>query len=90
MKTLTRALLYVFASVIAAQAQGPTTVQQDSNPRLWFVELLNAPVADGGSSTVTQNDKQAFRQSAQTAGITFRERFAYGRCCVYRQQRRSS
>ena len=77
MRILTRVLLCVFALVIAARAQGPVTVQQDANSRLWFVELQSTPVADGGSSAAAQNDKQAFRQSAQGAALTFRERFAY-------------
>jgi len=75
MRVLTKACLLLFLFVIAVQAQVPVTAQPDQ--RLWFVELKNAPVSEGGTSGDIQNEKQSFRGSAQSSGISFRERFSY-------------
>ena len=49
----------------------------DETPQLWFVEMSGAPIADGGSLASVRAEKQAFRDSARTAGLNFKERYAY-------------
>ena len=49
----------------------------DETPRVWFVELSGAPIADGGSAASVRNEKNAFRSAARKAGIVYSERYAY-------------
>jgi minor extracellular serine protease Vpr len=51
--------------------------KDDETVQRWFVELSSAPVADGGSANTTRAEKQAFRNNARTAGLNFKERYAY-------------
>lgn len=43
----------------------------------WFVELQEAPVADGGTLASLAAEKEAFRAAAAQAGVSFRERYSY-------------
>lgn len=45
----------------------------------WFVELPGKPRAEGGSATTLANEKKAFRDAAQEAGVTYRERMSFDR-----------
>lgn len=45
----------------------------------WFVELPGKPRAEGGSPTTLANEKKAFRDAAQEAGVTYRERMSFDR-----------
>lgn len=70
------------AAVVPLQPLTPAPAPQaaatdDESTQLWFVELANAPVADGGSIATTQADKKAFRAAARSAGIVLQERYAY-------------
>jgi len=49
----------------------------DEAVRAWFVELNTAPNVEGSSKAATKADKQAFRDAAKQAGLTFTERYEY-------------
>jgi subtilisin family serine protease len=71
---------FVFALAFAplalsAQEQVETTAAESN--RLWFVELSNPPLADGGSVAALKSEKQAFRNAARAAGLNYKERFAF-------------
>lgn len=44
---------------------------------LWFVELQSAPAVEGTSIRTLRSEKDAFRESARAAGVTFVERQAF-------------
>ena len=56
---------------------GETGEMTNETPVSWFVELANAPTADGGSLALTQADKANFRSAARKAGLQYSERFAF-------------
>jgi len=68
-------------AVVELQPQSPAPSAEpshdDQTPRLWFVEMSGAPLADGGSLATVRAEKQAFRNNARAAGLNFNERFAY-------------
>ena len=41
-------------------------------PTAWFIELQGAPIADGGSAADLAREKQAFRNAARAAGVSFK------------------
>lgn len=45
----------------------------------WFVELPGKPRSEGGSATTLANEKKAFRDAAQEAGVVYRERMSFDR-----------
>src|SRR4051794_14307131 len=49
---------------------GPWTSQ-------WFVELASAPSADGTSQATLNTEQSSFRSAARSAGVSYKERFAY-------------
>lgn len=61
----------------------------DETSRLWFVELTSAPLADATIQTTMspsqqqsylnqlESEKQAFRDAARKAGVSFKERFSF-------------
>jgi minor extracellular serine protease Vpr len=58
-------------------ASAETGVMTDETTNLWFVELLGAPLADGGSRSTIQNEQRAFRANAAQARLRIEERFAF-------------
>ncbi|MBA3531284.1 MAG: S8 family serine peptidase, partial [Ardenticatenales bacterium] len=54
-----------------------TGAMVDETPSLWFVELANAPAADGTSRATLQQEKETFRQAARRANLNYSERFAF-------------
>jgi subtilisin family serine protease len=62
---------------VVAQAQGSVPMAAAENGRLWFVDLAGKPVADGNSRNAVQAEKAAFRRAAASAGVSFKERYAY-------------
>ncbi len=90
---LISALVAVMALALAAQAYMQSEITQvepldqapaveageptDETPELWFVELMNAPGADGTSSAALRNEKNAFRSAARAAGLRYTERYAF-------------
>jgi len=56
-------------SVAASSVEGATG--------LWFVELTNAPSVNGTSQKALQDEKKAFRDAAQQAGVNYQERMAF-------------
>jgi subtilisin family serine protease len=62
---------------MSVSAQGPVISSGNETPELWFVELNSAPTADGGNINTVRQEKQAFRNNARNAGLTFKERFAF-------------
>jgi subtilisin family serine protease len=77
------ALLTVFSAAVSTTgtastgADGSANVSTNETPSKWFVELANAPTADGGSLSATKNDKANFRKAAKAAGLVFNERYAF-------------
>ena len=57
----------------APDANTPTEDQATA----YFVELFNAPTAEGGSLTALETEKQSFRNAARKAGIQYRERYRF-------------
>lgn len=49
----------------------------DETPQLWFVELSNAPTADGTGLAAVRAEKAAFRANAKKAGLVYTERYAF-------------
>jgi minor extracellular serine protease Vpr len=76
LNALALAALAVLLPLGAAQAQS-VEAEATLAPRLWFVELSGAPVADGGSVAAVRNEKAAFRRAAAAAGIRYTERKAF-------------
>ena len=71
----TGATAEVFPAV-PAEAQVPPAMV-DETPSLWFVELSGAPTAEGGSDAAVAAQHRTFRDDAQRAGISFRERHEF-------------
>lgn len=62
----------------ADRSKQPTVpVAMDAAPRLWFVELTAAPVADGTPLRLVQRQKAVFRAAARSAGIVYTERRSF-------------
>lgn len=57
----------------APEANTPTEDQATA----YFVELYNAPTAEGGSPAALETEKQGFRNAARKAGIQYRERYRF-------------
>jgi subtilisin family serine protease len=53
------------------------SIEQVESTSRWFVELSGRPVADGNSLRSLSREKQAFRDAARAAGISFKERYAF-------------
>lgn len=49
----------------------------DETPQRWFVQLTNAPLADGGKINAITRDVATFRSEAAKAGLVYTERFIY-------------
>jgi subtilisin family serine protease len=49
----------------------------NETPQVWFVELGNAPAADGTGLAALNTEQQNFRAKAKKAGVKFEERFAF-------------
>jgi minor extracellular serine protease Vpr len=49
----------------------------NETPSLWFVELANAPLADGGNLDAIVKEKEAFRKNARGVGLKYTERFSF-------------
>jgi subtilisin family serine protease len=60
----------------AEQALTVDTSEEESFSR-WFVELSSAPLASGGSESVLASERQAFRDEARRAGISYTERATF-------------
>jgi minor extracellular serine protease Vpr len=58
-------------------ADGGGEMVQEASSGLWFVELSNAPTADGTSRNAILKEQNAFRNAAGKAGINYTERFAF-------------
>jgi minor extracellular serine protease Vpr len=76
------ALLAIAAAVFVPVAVAGSASDVDgalASPaqNLWFVELSGAPTAGGGSLSTLKSEKQAFRDAAKKAGITYTERYAF-------------
>src|SRR5262249_1969477 len=46
-------------------------------PSRWFIELKNAPTADGGDPALLAADRAAFRAAVKKAGLNLKERYVY-------------
>ena len=53
------------------------SVSQSETPDRWFVQLQGKAKVQGASAAEVAAEKQAFRDAAKAAGVTFKERFAY-------------
>jgi subtilisin family serine protease len=83
------ALVVMLASpVVASEGVGPVeplapAASSDSDamvnetPTLWFVELSSKPVVEGGNLRSINAEKATFRSNAKSAGLTFKERYAF-------------
>jgi subtilisin family serine protease len=76
------ALLTPFGPQALAQSPDvPTALPVGSTDNettdLWFVELSKPPLADNGSAAQLTSEKKAFRDSAKTAGLVYKERFEF-------------
>jgi len=76
------ALLAPFGPQALAQSPDvPTALPVGSTDNettdLWFVELSKPPLADNGSAAQLTSEKKAFRDSAKTAGLVYKERFEF-------------
>lgn len=80
--------LLFFTSLAGAQEDGelvpinpaPTAENgqmTDETPQRWFVQLTNAPLADGGKTTTLSRELATFRSEAAKAGLVYTERFSY-------------
>jgi len=49
----------------------------DETPKLWFVELVGAPTAEGGDRTALDSEHEGFRREASASGVSFREQRAF-------------
>jgi subtilisin family serine protease len=61
-------------SALALAMVAPPPAQAASR---WFVELESAPTADGTSQVAVEAEHRRFAAGARTAGIDYRERYAY-------------
>ena len=81
--TLTGAVfaLICFAVALPASAapSGDSLLAADAEnaPTAWFVELTGAPATTKSGKNALANERKAFRQAANSAGITFTERYAF-------------
>src|SRR5262245_59917243 len=64
-------------SATNARAQDAVPLDAGENRRLWFVELIGAPTADGNSLASVQAEKDAFRRAALAARVPYTERRAF-------------
>jgi len=76
-RTLFRVLWSVAAGALAASTLVRAADLVDETPQRWFVELSNAPTADGGNSAAVANDHANFRSQAASAGIHYSVRYSY-------------
>ncbi len=53
------------------------SISQSETPDRWFVQLAGKAKVHGASASQVAAEKQAFRDAAKAAGVTFKERFAY-------------
>ena len=58
-------------------AQEKVDVSASDSGWYWLVELSLPPLADGGSAAALKSEKQAFRAAAQSAGVQYKERYAF-------------
>src|SRR5262249_53415059 len=80
MKRIVALSVLAFAACAAEPESAPTLSQSLSTPDTpsrWFVELKNAPTADGGDPTALAGDRAAFRAAAKQAKLNYTERYAY-------------
>lgn len=49
----------------------------DETPEIWFVELASPPTIEGTSLAATSAEKDRFRDALRSAGIGYRERYAF-------------
>lgn len=64
-------------TVSTASAQQAVSGAKAEAVSRWFVELTNAPVADGGDLKAGRAEKDAFRKAARDAGVRFKERRSF-------------
>jgi subtilisin family serine protease len=57
----------------------PDTTLRYEGTNLWFVELRSPPAVKGTSMARLNSEKQAFRQAAAAAEVSFTERFAFSK-----------
>ena len=72
-----RVLLSVAACALAASTFVRAADLVDETPQRWFVELSNAPTADGGNPAAVANDHANFRSQAAAAGLRYSVRYSY-------------
>ena len=65
------------APLAPAAAIDYTAHHEGSN--LWFVELKSPPAVKGTKNATLKAEKQAFRNAAAAAGVTFTERYAFNK-----------
>ncbi len=73
-------LLLGLLALLGLPAQSPDSInssEENDTPELWFVELTNAPQADGTSAESLRQEKANFRNAARQAGVSYTERYAY-------------
>lgn len=77
LKLSATALAAVAALTLGGIAHSQTVSDTAENGRLWFVELIGSPVADGVKLATVQAEKAAFRSRVAAAGISYTERRSY-------------
>ena len=60
-------------------AAAPDYTLRFEGTNVWFVELASAPAVKGTSMARLNSEKQAFRQAATDAGVSYQERFAFSK-----------
>jgi len=83
------ALAIAVPAAIAGGSGGPVEIGtapgvENTTPRvegtnLWFVELKSPPSVKGTSLTKLKSEKQAFREAAANAGVSYTERYAFNK-----------
>jgi minor extracellular serine protease Vpr len=63
--------------LLPASSPDFTTTFEGTN--LWFVELQSPPAVKGTSMATLNAEKQAFRQAASAAGVSYGERYAFSK-----------
>lgn len=66
-------------SPAAAQPSGPGLAATDAEnvPGVWFVELSGAPATSKAGKNALAAERKAFRAAAQSAGVSFTERYTF-------------
>ncbi|MEW6401053.1 MAG: S8 family serine peptidase [Chloroflexota bacterium] len=62
---------------LTSQPSAETGVMVDETPRLWFVELSGAPVSEGNSALMVEQEHRKFRDEAEKEHVEFEVEHSY-------------